>query len=439
MARRPSRAAVLLSARAYAVRAIAACLDGRALDRTLIASSGAPAVLLGDVQAFTYGVLRWQPSLERLSAEFLRRPLKAQDRDLHALLLLAWYDLLFLETPPHAVVNEAVRATVELEKPWARALINGVLRAGVRLGTTRLRTLIDDGDEGRWAHPAWWLAAIRRSWPHEWESICRANNEQAPMSLRVNARRLARTEYCTQLARGNIPAQAPDDPDSALILERPLPVQNLPGFDQGQVSVQDAAAQLAARLLDVPANARILDACAAPGGKTAHLLERHPDCRLLALDRDAARLERVRENLTRLGLSTELIAADAGAPAWWDGELFDRVLLDAPCSGSGVIRRHPDIKLHRRPADISTLVAEQGRLLRALWPLLKPGGKLLYATCSILKEENDGAIAAFTEDRLDATVTPLVIAPARATEFGYQILPGTARMDGFYYAGLQKK
>jgi 16S rRNA (cytosine967-C5)-methyltransferase len=291
------------------------------------------------------------------------------------------------------------------------------------------------------SHPPWLRARLEAAYPQDWQAIAAANDARAPLTLRVNLRRITRAAYAAKLAQAGLTTGAQPAIDSALTLDQPVPVEALPGFSHGEVSVQDAAAQLAAILLDARAGTRVLDACAAPGGKAAHVLERAPEARLVALDVDAERLRRVRENFTRLELHGEIVAGDAANPAgWWDGEPFDRILLDAPCSGTGVIRRHPDIRLHRRAADIDRLVRHQARLLDALWPLLAPGGKLLYVTCSILPEENGQQAAAFIARTPTACGTPLAHpALARHARFdgvGHQILPGAGDMDGFYYAAF---
>jgi 16S rRNA (cytosine967-C5)-methyltransferase len=293
------------------------------------------------------------------------------------------------------------------------------------------------------AHPAWLLTRLRNCYPDAWRSIAEANNARPPLTLRVHGGKTTRAAYRDRLAQAGMAAQVVADVNSALILESPVPVEKLPGFLAGEVSVQDAAAQLAAVLLDAQPGEYVLDACAAPGGKAAHILERVPQVTLVALDVDAQRLERVRENFTRLGLQGMAVQGDAARPsAWWDGRPFDRILLDAPCSATGVIRRHPDIRLHRTPTDITRLAATQAQLLDALWPLLAPGGKLLYVTCSILPEENAQQLAAFLARHPDARehtlMHPALTHSARRVGAGFQILPGAGNMDGFYYSQLAK-
>jgi 16S rRNA (cytosine967-C5)-methyltransferase len=427
-------------ARSAAARVITLVLEeGRSLAAALPpALATLPPAERGLAQELCYGTLRWAPRLEALADKLLDKPLRARDRDVHALLLTGLYQLLYLNVPVHAAVSLTVDATARLGKDWARGLLNGVLRR-LQREQEALLAAVDAGDTAALAHPAWLLGRLAQDWPEHWRDIAAANNVRPPMTLRVNRLHGSREQYLERLQQAGLPAAASSHAPDALTLETPVAVERLPGFADGDVSVQDAAAQLAAGLLQLAPGQRVLDACAAPGGKTGHILEACPDVELLALDSDAERLARVQENLTRLGLTAELRAGDAGDPkTWWDGRPYDRILLDAPCSGSGVIRRHPDIKSLRRAEDIAALNLQQARLLRALWPLLAPGGILVYATCSILTAENAGQVTAFLRDEAQARELPISAAWGLAAAAGRQILPGENGMDGFYYAALGK-
>ncbi|MFO8025623.1 16S rRNA (cytosine(967)-C(5))-methyltransferase RsmB [Thiohalophilus sp.] len=393
----------------------------------------------GLLQHLCYGVMRWYPQLEFLLSQLLHKPLKKKDADLRLLLLLGLYQLRFTRIPAHAAVDETVALTKRLNKGWARGMVNAVLRNYERR-QNELELRLEQAPTARTAHPPWLLTALQQAWPDHWPAIVEANNTQAPMALRVNDRRGNRDTYIKRLLDAGLEARPAAHTESGVILQDPCPVEQLPGFATGEVSVQDGAAQLAATLLDAQPGERVLDACAAPGGKSAHLLERQPDLQqLIALDVDAARLQRVQDTLSRLALTATLVTGDAARPAsWWDGQPFDRILLDAPCSATGVIRRHPDIKLHRRQSDIPALATTQHAMLLALWPLLKPGGTLLYATCSVLPEENTQQVERFLATGNTARHVPLGASWGYPLSAGQQILPGEDEMDGFYYARLVK-
>ncbi len=427
-------------ARASAARAVSAVMAGRSLDAALDAvRATTPSADMALVQEIAYGTLRAYTQLRFIAERFLQKSLRHQDQDILALILIGLYQLRGMRVPAHAAVAQTVAATQALGKGWAKGLVNAILRTYLREAASLEEPIAAD-PVLRYSHPAWLLEALQHDWPAQWEAIAAANNEHAPMALRVNLCRTTRADYMAALAKAGLESQASAHLDSGVLLARPAGVHALPGFPAGLVSVQDLAAQYAAVLLDAQPGERVLDACAAPGGKTAHVLERSPHiAELVAVDIDAQRLTRVRDNLTRLGLDATLLAADAAVPeGWWDGRMFDRILLDAPCSATGVIRRHPDIKLHRRPSDVAQLEATQARLLTALWPLLARGGKLLYVTCSVLSRENDRQVAAFCAQHPDARPLELVIPDALSRGAGWQILPGTSGMDGFFYACLQK-
>ena len=415
--------------------------QGRSLSDALpeVLKDCAPGAEQALTQAMSYEVLRWLPRLRWLLARLLDKPLRTKDADVSAALLVALYELAFERVAQHATVNETVKLVRELGKPWAAGLSNAVLRRYVRERPTLDAEASADA-EAHYAHPAWLIDALRSAWPQDWERTLSANNRQAPMTLRVNARRHSRDEYLRKLAASDLPAKPAPHTTHGLILERPVAVNLLPGFADGEVSVQDGAAQLAAQILDPRPGERILDACAAPGGKSAHLLERQPAlAQLVALDIAAERLRRVEENLHRLHLSADLRQGDAAEPQqWWDGQPFDRVLMDVPCSATGVIRRHPDIKTLRRAQDIPALGRQQGNILNALWPLVKPGGMVLYVTCSILPDENEAQIKRFLARCPEAQLMELSGAWGRARDAGRQILPGDDDLDGFYYCLLQK-
>lgn len=420
--------------RGQAARALARVIGGgRSLDEAL------PGSAEPGTRALVYETLRLGHRLDFMLGKLLRKPIKPDDADLHALLLAGLCELTRFSAPDYAVVDGVVEATRKLDKPWAAKLANAVLRNFLR-GRDGLEAEAGRDPAASVSHPAWLAKAIRADWPDEAGAIFAANNDKGPMWLRVNTRRVSVDDYRTRLAEAGIAVAAAGPVPEALMLQRPVEVAELPGFAQGQVSVQDAAAQLAAHLLDLQPGFRVLDACCAPGGKTGHILEHVPEgTRLTAVEKDAGRLDRVRENLQRLGLDTELVAGDAARPdAWWDGEPFDRILLDAPCSGTGVIRRHPDIKWLRRASDIAAHAELQSRLLAALWPLLAPGGHLLYATCSILEAENAGRIEVLLAERTDAGAVPLPEILGTARGAGRQVLPGEGGMDGFFYALLAK-
>lgn len=394
-------------------------------------------------QELCFGAVRWYPRLVVVLDSLLDKPLKTRDADVRCLLLLGLYQLIHMRIPDHAAVTETVAAAKALGKPWASGLVNAILRGFLR-DREGLLAEVDRDETAATAHPTWLLEEIKAAWPDDWRAIIAANNQRPPMTLRVNARQkeqqVLREDYLTRLAQAGMTASPASRTMHGVILDQPVDVEHLPGFGTGEVSVQDAAAQLAAMLLDVRPGQHVLDACAAPGGKTAHLLELQPDIDLTALDSDAGRLRRVEENLRRLHLHARVIQGDAALPdAWWDGAPFDRILLDAPCSATGVIRRHPDIKLLRRPEDISALAQTQTRLLEALWPLLKPGGMLLYATCSILPQENEQQMTRFLAGHADAAEQVIGAAWGRPVSAGRQILPGEDNMDGFFYACVQKQ
>lgn len=398
-----------------------------------------PVVEQGLLRDICFGVLRWHERLTAVLGQLLDKPLKAADKDVECLLRVGLYQIVYQRTPDHAAVNESVKAVKKLRKVWAEKLVNGVLRRFLR-EREHLLVVADEQETARYAFPAWLLKRIRVAWPNDWERIVQASNAHAPMTLRVNARQHAAEAYRVLLEKAGLDAEPVPGVASALQLGKPVVVDRLPDFAQGAVSVQDAAAQRSAFLLECQPGMRVLDACAAPGGKTGHLLEYAPDLQVTALDSSDKRLQRVTENLQRLGLSANIVAADAGeTSAWWDGQPFERILLDAPCSATGVIRRHPDIKVLRRDTDIAALQQEQARLLSRLWAIVKPGGRLLYATCSILPEENQQQVVAFLANHADAMHVPIEGEWGFPTPVGRQILPGEKGMDGFYYALLEKR
>ena len=388
------------------------------------------------IQALCYGTIRHYYRLEFILNQLVNKPIKDKDVQIKALALLGLYQLQYMRVKDYAAVSETV--AVMHKKQWAKSLLNAILRRYLR-EQEQLETLADK--HVAYAHPDWMIKRIKADWGVEAKQIFFANNQIPPMSLRVNKRFCQRDEYLNLLHQQGIDAAALDCATQGIVLSEPLAVDKLPKFTQGWVSVQDEAAQLAAEILDVQAGQRVLDVCAAPGGKTAHILELTPKIgALLAIDIDAQRLTRVAENLTRLQLDAELLAADATAPEnWWDGQLFERILLDAPCSALGVVRRHPDIKLLRRADDITQLQLVQQKILQAAWRMLAPGGILLYATCSILKQENEQQIALFLQQHDDAQEFPIEVDWGVKRPFGRQIITGSQSMDGFFYARLQKK
>ena len=387
------------------------------------------------IQALCYGVCRYYHRLDFILSELLDKPIK--DLGVKALALAGLYQLNYMRVKPHAAVSETVLAA--RKKPWAKALINALLRSYLR-EQDGLEQKADNVHYAAVSHPDWLIKQIEQDWPQQAQKIFLENNQQPPMALRVNLARISRDQYLQQLSAQGILAAAVSFCASAIILNKPVAVDLLPGFTEGLVSVQDVAAQLAAELLAVQPGHRVLDVCAAPGGKTAHILEYQPHTReLVAVDIDESRMQRVSENLRRLRLPARLVVGDAANPQdWWDGQLFDRILLDAPCSALGVIRRHPDIKLLRRAEDIKPLQALQKNILHAVWPLLAPGGIMLYATCSILKQENEQQIDIFLAEHPDAVELPVDAAWGCAGSHGRQIMTGESEMDGFYYARVGK-
>ncbi|HWU82725.1 MAG TPA: 16S rRNA (cytosine(967)-C(5))-methyltransferase RsmB [Methylophilaceae bacterium] len=377
-------------------------------------------------QDLSYGVLRFYGELQALLKPLLQKPLS--EPRLHSLLLVALYQLNHDRAATHTVVDQAVKAASQFRMVWARGLVNGVLRNFLRQQATLKQAIVAD-EVARYSYPQWWIDKIRTQYPKQWAAILDAGNQHPPMTLRVNQTRSTPQAYLQRLQAEGIVARRAGQ--QAVILDRPLPVDKIPGFLDGAVSVQDAGAQHAARLLDPQVDMRVLDACCAPGGKTGHLLEL-ADMDLLAIDSESARLQRTQSNLDRLGRQAKLLVADAGRPdEWWDGKPFDRILADVPCTASGIVRRHVDIKWLRRPEDIASFAAQQARLLHGLWQLLAKGGKLLYATCSIFHEENQHQIEKFLEVTPEATQLPLT------DLHDGQLLPCTDH-DGFFYALLRK-
>ena len=430
-----------MNPRLAAAKALAAVLNGKAS-----LNSSLPTQLdkvedrdRGFTQDLAFGTARWQPRLSALAAKLLQKPFKAADADVEALLLVGLYQLLYTRVPAHAAIGETVGCADKLKKPWAKALLNAVLRRAQRESEALLAELEHD-PVVRTAHPRWLQKSLKAFWPEQWEAICAANNAHPPMILRVNRRHHSRDAYLQLLADAGTNATPCVYSTDGIVLEAAADVRSLPGFAEGWISVQDEAAQLAADLLDLAPGQRVLDACCAPGGKTCHILEVEKGLAgVVAVDLEAKRLVRVRENLARLGLSAELIAADGRDTAtWWDGKPFQRILLDAPCSATGVIRRHPDIKLTRQPDDIAALAVLQGELLDALWPTLEVGGILLYATCSTLPTENTEVIQAFLARTSGARELDLATTAGIKQPHGRQLLAQEGGHDGFYYAKLIK-
>ena len=387
------------------------------------------------------GTLRYYFSLDALSKKLISKPLKQKDYDVHCLVLLGFYQLIHMRVPNHAALSETVAASKALKKIWAKGLINAVLRNFLR-NKENLLAEINKRESARYELPEWLLSSIKSDYPDNAVLIFEGLKQRAPLTLRVNRRVNCREDFLNQLIDAGIDAEVDNAAPDALRLTESTDVTRLPGFSDGAFSVQDAAAQLAAHILAPEPGERILDACAAPGGKTCHLLEFTDNkLDLLAIDNDEARLSRVQENLTRLKLDANLKCADlTERSAWFDDKPFDRILLDAPCSATGVMRRHPDIKLHRRASDIDELSHLQARLLDELWQTLKTGGVMVYATCSIFKQENEEQIAAFLSRHINAQLLELPGQDKRSYQasFGMQFLPNEAGRDGFFYAKLQK-
>lgn len=429
-----------MNVRAQAASVIAAVVKGQSLTAAMEqVDAGRDSALL---QALCYGVIRYWYRLDALARPLFEKPLKDKEQDVYALVLCGLYQLMEMRIPAHAAVSETVAGTAGLGKPWARKLVNALLRRFQRESEHLLQKAEADPQAAS-LHPQWLLNRLKKDWPEDVTAILAANNARAPMSLRVNLARGSRDAYMLRLQQAAITASLMGHTEAGIQLAEPCEVTALPGFAEGDVSVQDGAAQQAAVLLGAVGGERILDACAAPGGKTAHILERlaaaKQQAEVVALDVDGERAARIEETLDRLGLQATVLVGDAATPAeWWDDKPFDRILLDAPCSATGVIRRHPDIRLLRRDSDIAQLANGQAAILTRLWPLLAPGGCLLYATCSMLAAENSAVITAFLAKQADAREEPIDADWGRQCAAGRQVLSGERDMDGFYYARLIK-
>jgi len=381
----------------------------------------------GFIQLLCYGTMRFYHRLEFISTLLLKKSFKAKEVDLKNLIYLGLYQLFYLETPSYAAISATVEAAKQLNKAWAAALINAVLRNAVRQ-KEKLLNQVSKHEVAMTSHPEWLLQKIQKAYPENWLSIIEANNQQAPLTLRVNTQKITVSEYLAALKEKGIVAREGKLSAVAIYLEAPLAIEQLPGFAEGEVSVQDEAAQLAAGLLDLKAHQRVLDLCAAPGSKTMHILEQCPSVELTSLEVSAKRALKISENLNRIGAAAKIIVEDLRSFSKnWEGELFDRILLDSPCSAVGVIRRHPDIKFLRTEKEVQQIVKLQAELLQAAWRLLKPQGILVYATCSILPEENQEQIQAFLKRE-----------PAASLDLEKIVLPELQGHDGFYYARLSR-
>lgn len=428
------------NARAAAAHALFQVIEhGRSLsqalpDTTRLLSASDAAF----TQAICYQALRFLPTYEWFIRALVDKPLKNKVRIVHFLLVVGIVQLRDMRTPSHAAIGETVNAAALLKQASLKGMVNGVLRSFQRQQEELEKSLQGEQTKSaglRTNHPGWLQRRLESAYPEQWEQLCNSNNIAPPLWLRVNRSKTSRDQYLAKLASQDIEAIADSQAPDAIRLPSARDVAQLPNFAEGYVSVQDRSAQFAAYLLDAQPGERVLDACAAPGGKTAHILEGTPDAIVHALDFDPARLQRVYENLTRLQLEATVICGDAADPTeWWDNELYDRILLDAPCSATGVIRRHPDIKWLRRATDIDALVTLQERILHTQWSLLKVGGRLVYATCSVLPDENTKQIQKFLTTVKNARVVQI----EHSLEYDWQLLPEPESGDGFYYCVLEK-
>lgn len=426
-----------------AANAVNQVLSGRnltlALPAALAIFPNATPQQRGAAQDLSYGTLRFYGEIDAYLSQLLEKPLT--DDRIHTLLLVAVYQLLHDKADAFTVVNQAVYAVSELKRPapksWAKGLVNAILRNFLRQKDDLVKT-IPASEVATYSYPQWWINKLKAQYPDHWQSMLETGNQHPPMTLRVNTQKISIADYMQLLDRQDI--EATHVGGQAVILTRPQAVEKIPGFTDGIVSVQDYGAQLAAYLLDLTPELKVLDACCAPGGKTGHILEMD-NVALTSLDNDEARLQRVQSNLDRLTLSANLVVGDASSVSWWDGQSFDRILADVPCTASGIVRRHVDIKWLRREADIASFAAQQAKILPSLWQMLAKGGKLLYVTCSIFNEENQAQIDKFLQNNADATQLPFELpvnhTEASITQLNGQLIPSTVH-DGFYYALLQK-
>ncbi|MFN3234195.1 MAG: 16S rRNA (cytosine(967)-C(5))-methyltransferase RsmB [Gammaproteobacteria bacterium] len=391
------------------------------------------------VRELCFGVCRHYFYLEAIIKQLLHEPLRAKDQDIHALILIGLYQLIYMKIPDHAAVSSTVETARGLRKQWACNLINAALRKFLRQ-KKKLMGSTENIEPAHYRHPAWLLHQLKAAWPDHWEKIIEANNTQAPMTLRVNLQKISREDYISQLAELDISAKGLEHSTSAIQLDKPVHVNLLPGFNDGWVSVQDLASQWVPSLMQLSPQARVLDACAAPGGKTGHIFETEPSVRLLAVDHDESRMQKVKDNLHRLRFKADLkTSLLEKVDNWWDQKPFDIILLDAPCSATGVIRRHPDIKILRHSHDIDRLSQQQLHFLHAVWPTLKRGGRLIYTTCSVLPQENNEVIKQFLAQQSEASIHPIELPKGIRQSFGWQSLPEVDGQDGFFYSCIIKR
>lgn len=426
-----------------AANAVNQVLSGRnltlALPAALAAFPSATPQQRGAAQDLSYGTLRFYGEIDAYLVRLLEKPLT--DDRINALLLVAIYQLLHDKADTFTVVNQAVHAVSQFKRPvpksWAKGLVNAILRNFLRQ-KDQLEAAVKSSEVATYSYPQWWISKLKTQYPSHWQSMLETGNQHPPMTLRLNTQKISADDYLQLLAKQSIDATLLGT--QAIILGKPIPVEKIPGFVEGNVSVQDYGAQLAAPLLDTAPSMRVLDACCAPGGKTGHILEMAA-VNMTALDNDEARLQRVQSNLDRLHLQANLLVGDASAPSWWDGQAFDRILADVPCSASGIVRRHVDIKWLRREADIASFTAQQAKILPNLWQMLAKGGKLLYVTCSVFHEENQGQVDKFLQNNADAVQLPFTLPQAQShteiSQMNGQLVPSNAH-DGFFYALLQK-
>ena len=433
---------------------VAVSKDGRSVN-DLLANRDDYLVSSAEVafaKQLLFGSLRYFHQMKAILDQLLNKPLKQKDSDIFAILVLGVYQLRYLSVPDHAALSQSVELTRKVNKSWASGFVNGVLRNYQRQ-IKEIDEKLAQAKTYRYSHPNWIINQLESDWPAHAASILDANNQRAPMTLRVNQQKISIDNYQQKLEQEGLSSTTHALATDALILDAPCDVSKLPGFDTGLVTLQDAAAQLTVDLMDLQDGQRVLDGCASPGGKTTHILQRTKDVHLTSVEMSKHRMAKIEQTLQRLGMHSNLYCSDIlDLNNWWDGELFDRILIDVPCSASGVIRRNPDIKIHRKKPDLTKLVSLQADILKTCWELLKPGGRLVYATCSIFKAENEQQIQEFiAQQPAEIVLFPAAIHsalsgtqmtrsdPANSFSVGYQIFPGDENMDGFYLCGLEKK